>query len=591
MPKDTNYVIAINSYAAFMIQEGKFEQAFSEIEKMNALSEKLNFPRGFYCVNNLKGYIAYSKQDMKKALSYFLICKDIIKKNNLNRKLYQASLNNLSIMYSQMGNKEDALKMSFELIEFQEKFDVQPFQTNPYKEIGDNYKEIGKYEDALKYYNKELEIETSYNVFSGMGISENNIGQLYEKKGENKVAKIHYEIGLKHAEKADYPLLQAEILSNLGRVTHALGDKKMAITYLKKAEKIARELESQLILNNILGYLGAIYLETKEYDASEKHYKEALDSCKTINDFDYTFKINSGLAKLYHAKGDFKQAYKYQLDAETAKDSTYKTEVTKNSSELIKKYETSKKEQEIALLNQKNKTANLQNKSILGGGIMLLLLIGFIAFSIINRNKLKELEHTQKLRNRIAADLHDEIGSTLSSISLISGMSKGESPTVTKMFNKIHKDSKSVMESMDEIIWSVSSVNDSLKGIYHRIQQYVRPLAEPTNIHFVFEFDENLEKVELPMETRRNVFLIVKEAVNNVLKYSGAEMCKVQFEKHKKEIFINISDDGMGFDKAEINNERNGLKNLQHRADAIGGTLTISSDIGKGTTIFLKIHG
>jgi two-component system, NarL family, sensor histidine kinase UhpB len=130
-------------------------------------------------------------------------------------------------------------------------------------------------------------------------------------------------------------------------------------------------------------------------------------------------------------------------------------------------------------------------------------------------------------------------------------------------------------------------VNDSLQGILLRLRAYAQPLAESKNITFDFKADEVIEKLILPMEIRRNLYLIAKEAINNLIKYSEASRANVHFSQDKKSIFILISENGKGFDPMAVT-ARNGLKNMQIRAKEIRGNISIESEIGKGSEITLR---
>lgn len=576
--QDTIYILALNEFAFLTIQEGKFAEAEKSIKQIEDLSTKYDFGTGFYKASNLKGVIEYTKQNPKKALAHFTKCNEIILKYKLPKKIFQNSLNNISIIYQQMGDRDNATKYAIQLINFQEKNKLEPLKTSPYDQIGDNLKFYEKYEEALKYYQKSLAIETKYKDIVNMAIGENRVAEIYELMNKPKETLASYQKALIYAEQANYKLLQAEVLINLGRQYRIRKNYKKAEECLKKSERFCRELESVKSLNEVLQGLGTLYFEQKKYPLAEKYFIEALQAVKEIKDPDFIRKANQDLADLYEQTQDYKKAFHYKVAADVAKDSLFKIETAKNTEDLLRKYETTQKEQQIALLNEKNEKASFQNKSLIAGGLLLFLLTGVSAVFFINRNKLKRLEESQKLRNRIAADLHDEIGSTLSSILLISGMAKkSDNPEKnSKMFTKIHADSQHVMESVDEIIWSVNPVNDSLQGIMLRLREYAQPLAESKNITFDFKADEAIEKLVLPMEVRRNLYLIVKEATNNLIKYSEASQASVHFSQDKKQIIVTVKDNGKGFD-TEMLTSRNGLKNMQVRTKEIQGNISIES--------------
>lgn len=586
--KDTTYILALNAYAFLKVQEGRFDEANALINQIQTLSEKFNFGTGFYKAENMRGVVEYTKQNPEKAMKHFLKCNDIIKKYRLPNTIYQNSLNNIGLIYSQMGDRENATRYALQLIDFQEKNKLEPLKTSPYDQIGDNLKFYGKYEEALNYYQKSLDIETRYGNEVNMAIGENRMGNLRESMGYVKLAKEHFQKALQLAQKANYKLLEAEVLINLGRMLRLEKKYHEAETCLTKSVKLSRELESVKTQMDASQGLGTIYFEQNRLDQAQSYFEAALELSKEVEDPEFRFHVNNDLSLLFAKKGDFSQAYFYQNAALIAKDSLFHMEIAKNTEDLLRKYETEKKEQEIALLNARNEKASFQNKALIGGGILLVLLTGISIFSLINRNKLKQIEESQKLRNRIASDLHDEIGSTLSSIMLLSDMAKKKEGESQKMFNKINADSRSVMESVDEIIWSVSPVNDSLPGVLIRLREYAQPLAESQKIDLRWISDPALEHIKPSMEVRKNLYLIVKEAINNLAKYSEADQAALRFRLDRKILKVEITDNGKGFDATQ-NSNRNGLKNIQKRAAEINGSLQIKTAPGMGTTLLFQV--
>lgn len=343
-PKDTSYVLALNEYAFIIIQEGKYDEAKKTIFQMEILSSKLNYGTGFYKSANMKGVIEYTKQNPEKAMEYFRKCNDIIIKYKLPRKIYQNSLNNIGIIYSQMGDRNNATKYAFELINFQEKYKLNPLKSAPYSQVGDNLKFYKKYNEALIYYQKALNVETQLKNYSGMSIGFNQIGNLNDDLKNYKTAIQFFKKGLICAEKANYKLLESDLLINLGRMYQKEKEYSIAAKYLTKAEKYGRELQANQTIKVACSNLGDLYFAQKKYDLSEKFYQEALITAKQIQDAEYSYSANQSLADLYELKGDYKKAFAYKVDAERAKDSIFKTKTLENTEDLLRKYQTEKKE-------------------------------------------------------------------------------------------------------------------------------------------------------------------------------------------------------------------------------------------------------
>jgi signal transduction histidine kinase len=591
-PQDTTYVLALSEFTFQSIQQGEYAAADSGITALESMSKKLNYGTGFYRAMNSRGFLAYSKQKYDLALDYFKKCNAIIEKYKLPKKTYQNALNNVSIAYGALGDRDNATKYAMELIEFQEKNNLKPFKSSPYDRIASNLQHFKKYNEALPYYQKALQIEKENNNKVSIAIAENSLGNLYEMLKKPKEAINCFLRGLKLAEEADYKLLQADFLINLGRLHFAQNEFEKSEVYLKKAEKFIKELDAPESLKIVYHNLGDLYSKQHKNALAEKYYLESLALARQIKDINSLYSITENISMFYADTKNYQKAYEFKLASEVAKDSAFKIETAKNTEELRTKYESKQKEQQITILNEKNAKASLLNRSIIIGGVLLLMLIGVFTIFILNGTKLKRLQEAEQLRNRIASDLHDEIGSTLSSILMISGMAKNQSSAndndkSNKMFTKIYSDSQHVMESVDEIIWSVNPVHDSLQGILLRLREYALPLAESKNISLDFKVDKGIEHLSLPMEIRRNLYLIIKEAINNLVKYSEANRASVHFTQDKKDIEVTVKDNGKGFDTL-LKTTRNGLKNMKLRASEIGAKIDIHSSPKTGSSVRLS---
>ncbi len=205
----------------------------------------------------------------------------------------------------------------------------------------------------------------------------------------------------------------------------------------------------------------------------------------------------------------------------------------------------------------------------------------------LHLNRKRHKEKQKQIRLRIASDLHDDVGSTLSSISIMSDLLQSrldDSPNSEEMLRKIGENARNMLESMDDIIWSVNPQNDSFQNIIMRIREYAIPLLEPLDTKFSIIVPENVTSVKVSMDMRRNLFLIAKEAVNNMAKYSGCTEAKIEFSYSHSVLKMTIADNGKGFDTSK-ENTRNGLRNMKYRGEKVGGKVSVLSTIGQGTIV------
>lgn len=206
--------------------------------------------------------------------------------------------------------------------------------------------------------------------------------------------------------------------------------------------------------------------------------------------------------------------------------------------------------------------------------------------------RVKGLLAVVNVRNRVARDLHDDMGSTLSTINILSSMAKtkmGTDPVkVTEYIGKISDNSQRMMESMDDIVWSITPANDSMQKIVARMREFATYVLEPKDIVPDIEADEKVYHVKFNMEIRRDLFLIFKEAVNNAAKYSDAGTVTARLTVTAKGLEMTVADDGIGFDTTAADN-RNGLGNMEKRAINVGGSFSVQSQKEKGTCIHVVL--
>lgn len=224
--------------------------------------------------------------------------------------------------------------------------------------------------------------------------------------------------------------------------------------------------------------------------------------------------------------------------------------------------------------------------------ITLLALAGLLLIYLAYRSKVNRLLEVYKLREKVARDLHDDVGSTLTSINVLSELARmslldANHPS-REYLDRIGQNSTEMMESMDDIVWSIKPDNDKLNKITARMREYAAHTLEPKQIDYCFENDDQLVNVKLSMERRRNFFLIFKEALNNIVKYSEATKVDISITSERSLITLRIADNGKGFNTA-CPSDGNGLLNMKKRAELLDGIIKIESSPGNGTIITLNI--
>jgi len=230
---------------------------------------------------------------------------------------------------------------------------------------------------------------------------------------------------------------------------------------------------------------------------------------------------------------------------------------------------------------------------------MLVGLISIFIFYTVQRRykrKLIKLEHEAALereRIRISKDIHDELGASLTKISLLSDLAKmhlTDNPNLEDDLNKISEASRNVALTLDEIVWAVNPKNDTLEKTIFYIIQYIEEYISSTEIEFDIHIPDTIPELFIHAELRQNLFMSIKEAVNNVVKHSNANVLSLIVSIEKFQIDITLEDNGKGIDFGNLNQFSNGLENMKKRIENSNGKFEISNKNPNGTRINIKMQ-
>jgi signal transduction histidine kinase len=227
----------------------------------------------------------------------------------------------------------------------------------------------------------------------------------------------------------------------------------------------------------------------------------------------------------------------------------------------------------------------------------------FLNYGLLYKSKLIYLENIQmevnkqielnNQRSTISADLHDDLGATLSGIHINASLAKNNLynniAQSDKSLTRIIDDLRAITQNMGDIIWALNPDKQNNKSISGQLKDFYFDLMDDQNIHCNYHIDKNIESQIIDIKERKNLLLISKEAINNILKHAHATNIDISLGSEKDQIVLKIQDNGVGMEDPENVFSGNGLKNMKYRAEKIRGTLSIKSEIGKGTTISCSV--
>lgn len=598
-PTDTTYIRVMDQAVFNLIyRKADYPRADSLSRQMADAATRLGYWSGLVAAYRNRASTNYMAGTYDQALVYFQKTVDAVEQHNLPPVMLYKALGNLASGHEKLGHDEQVLQMALRAIAIQEKYHIKPRMPVPHRLIGGTLAKMGKKQQAIPYYQEAGVIFREMGDPRGIAIFENQLGDFYMDLGQPKSALPHFQKSLAMSRQMNFDLLRADVLDGMAQAMNTLNRPDEGLTYARQALDIAVRQQNQLGITTAYNTIGALYQTKQDFSQAETYLRKAIDVADKYNFKNELKKSSQQLANLLGQQNKYQQAYAFQLRKNNLTDSATLVRTNAEIERLLIQYETEKKEAHIQLLQKEKQLdqeeadqARWQRNALLMGAILMILLGMAIGAWLLNRARVQRLQEAIQLRQQIAHDLHDEVGSTLSSISLLSGhtdklLSENRPETAQKMVQKIYIDARQILESIDEIIWTINPGNDSLQRIVLRLQEYALPLMESKQIAFNFYVDPALDQLPVSMEVRRNLYLIGKEAINNLIKYSEATRATLRFERQNSQFKVVIEDNGRGFDADQLSS-RTGQQSMQQRALAMGGKLTVRSVPGQGTTLEL----
>jgi signal transduction histidine kinase len=212
------------------------------------------------------------------------------------------------------------------------------------------------------------------------------------------------------------------------------------------------------------------------------------------------------------------------------------------------------------------------------------------------RGELERLEQKhamEKERRRIARNLHDDLGASLAEIGMYAEAARRKTamPEAAEAMSFVSARIRSMSEALDAVVWSVNPANDSLNKLTSYLCEIYQDLFAVSAIRGRIDLQDEIPPLPLNPEERANIFLTVREAMNNVLKHSGASEVWLRIKMDGPNFQLSLEDNGRGFDPtASEHLSRNGLSNMRSRIAELGGVLDVQSTVGRGTILALSIH-
>jgi two-component system sensor histidine kinase UhpB len=594
--QEQDSVLLSRASAAFDLASVDSDSAYLIAKDVLRQSEEKDFPRGIANAFNALGWVFMHQGKMDSSLVFLQEAKKIFENTTSDFDVARVNIN-LTEVLTKQSRFAEALDYALEAESLANKIGDLPLQTDTKRLLGILYRELGDMEKSISYFNQAIagfeksgDIRRSVNTAISLSI-------LLRKMNLPDSSLTVLEKCLTLAQNQpnnDYQL--AMIREHLGDSQYQKGDFNASLVDYLEAFQLFEKLGNMADVAYEAMVVGKTQVALGKYEDADRYLSMAYKVSDSLGFTNYQYDASVELASLYQKTGQWEKATKQLGISLQLKDSLANQMQLQKMAELKEKFESEKQEQEIALLKanidlESSKSRRRMQLQYFVVAVFLLAII--LAYLIFNRYQLSQKLKEQELRNQISSDLHDDLGSTLSSIDInsrIALLKIDDGTLVASQLQKIQENSKTILDSLSHIVWSINPSNDSVQKVISKMKDFASEVFESQGILYRFKSDEEDLESKINPLIRKNIYLIFKEAVNNCGKYSFAENVEIEVGFKNQWFHLSIIDDGKGFDIFESGEKGNGLGNMRLRAEQIQGDLTINSQVGQGTSIHFKVH-
>lgn len=570
-------------------------------------SKKLNDSTLLAQVYSDVGAVHFRNGDFDNSRDSYLKAYNIRKLRKDHNGLAKININ-LASIYTSKQQYEPAMKAYFEALDYFEEIKNDAIVSATKVNIGVALTELKNYPKAIKYLSEAIKYEEKNKLFDKLCISCLNIGNVYLQMKDTTNALAFYNRSLKACKIDGNVKGIASGYNNIGSIKAVQKKTKEAMQLYDESEKFRAEMNSDLDKASLKLNLVKELLNAKKFKEAQvmlMEVKKVFTDKKSQNDLLLTYNF---LLPVYAHLNYPDSVTFYFNEASRLREKILQGSVLKQTAELEAKYQTEKKER---LLLQKE--AEVQKKNmLLYSVIALACFIAIVGFLIHRQQKLKNKQQEQEFdlktaiskietqnklqeqRLTISRDLHDNIGAQLTFIiSSVDNIKQGFDVQNIKLSDKlkyISEFTRSTIVELRDTIWAMNNNEIHFEDLRARILNFTeKAKLAKENIDFNFIIDDRLNQEQLSSVVGMNIYRTIQEAVNNAMKYADASEIRIDVMNREDQIQIAVSDDGIGFD-LETKELGNGLHNMKKRIEDINGIFTISSKIGKGTSINILIE-
>ncbi|MFY9153806.1 MAG: sensor histidine kinase [Prolixibacteraceae bacterium] len=605
---DTNKVKSLSD----LCWEYRYKSADSAIifgEKALSLAQSLHYTKGIAQAYNDLGIVYINNANYHRATTYLNEALKI--RQQLNDFSGIASIHNkLGIIDQKQGRLKEALEHQISALKIYQQLGQDKWIGYSLNNIAIIHNNLGNLSKALEYHQKALEYRIKLDDQEGEATSYGNMANLYSNLKDTVQAVVFYEKAIALSRELKKDELISANLSNMANIYMARKNYPEALKLYSESLRIREQIEDTKGISSTLSRMGMVYTQTGKYRDAARVLKRAYLLAKEIAVIDEELSALLGLAKLKAITNQPDSSFVLMENYINAKDSVYDARIKQQILDVQSQYETVKLEQDLELIKKEKAYTEIklsQQKtqiwllifvfiSLTGAGIFLFYRHQQRQEAALQAERLAEQEMRmnaifqaqEEERRRIAKELHDGVGQTISAIKMNfqSLVRNSENSVDSTEYQKIEKMIDHVGSEVRSISHQMIPKELEQFGLVPAVEGMLSLNLDKSTLKYEFEHSGFNDRIGNHIELV--LFRVLQELVSNVLKHSKATFLNVQLVKVKTHVILNVTDNGVGFNVGSHEKSGIGLLNIASRIDGINGHLHYESAPGSGTTVTIR---
>ncbi len=550
------------------------------------------------------------KGDYKKSMEY---CdRALAIRKGLNDPAGMASLYfKKANVYNKLAMYDSTINYYFKSHAFYAQAGDSAVLSNLEANISSTYFLMGNHEKALEYLQFPIAYYKKTQQYAYLANSTLNLGNIRLTLRDSSGALAAFEEATAYAKKSGNTSTLAAIYNNLGNLYFNKKQYAKAIEYIRQSIAIREEMGLQADLQSSRLTLANAYVHAGDYRRAKALFLSVRDAYEEIGAGDKLKEIYNGLSLVYAAEKNTDSLNFYQRKYDEILGQIYGEQILRNSQEIEAKYQTKKKELELARARNRNLLNRVrieQKNKLITGAFGLAAILGITGYLFYMRQKNRTL-HLQKekqllealkaaeiqnslhqQRTEISRELHDNIGAQLTFIasSIENLKSFPGSEQLAPRYDGIIHFTRDTIGELRDAIWAMNTGEMSFEDLKIRMYNFIeKAQLYLKGIDFKFGYSESVEAVTFNAITGINVYRIIQEAVHNALKHAQASEISVHVSRENGNLVIRIRDNGTGFTE-DPEQAGNGLHSMRYRAEAINGSIELIQNGGTEVRLTLS---